>query len=139
MKPDPARLATLHRQSIASGRAWSEAEFTQILAAPGSALATDDSGFALGRVVAGEGEVLMIVVLPYARRCGVGSRLLRDLETAMRAQGAQISFLEVASRNHPARTLYQNCGYRAAGIRKNYYRTPDAMPDDALILAKSLA
>ena len=91
------------------------------------------AAFALGRVVAGEGELYQIGTLSEFRRRGIAKRLLADLHDQMRQKGAAVCFLEVRSRNAAAIALYEKCGYERISVRKNYY--PD---DDAVIMRKEL-
>lgn len=91
------------------------------------------AAFALGRVVAGEGELYQIGTLSEFRRRGIAERLLTELHDKMREKGAAVCFLEVRSRNVLAIALYEKCGYERISVRKNYY--PD---DDAVIMRKEL-
>lgn len=83
-------------------------------------------GFALGRVVADEGELYQIAVLPEYRREHLGSEMLAALHDLMREKGAASCFLEVRSKNSPARALYERLGYEKISTRKNYYPDDDA-------------
>lgn len=89
--------------------------------------------FALGRVVADEGEVFRIATLPEYQRRGLGARILSELLWKMREKGVAVCFLEVRSRNAPAIALYRKAGFESAYVRKNYY--PD---DDAIVMRKEL-
>lgn len=91
-------------------------------------------GFALGRSVAGEAELLTLAVAPEARRKGLGRRLTAAFEDEARASGAEEAFLEVSAENAPARALYAALGWRAAGIRRGYFG-PGL---DAIVLRKDL-
>ena len=84
--------------------------------------------FALGRVVADEGELYQIGVLPEFRRQGIAERMLRELLSQMEKRGAAQCFLEVRSKNGSAAALYEKCGFEKISVRRGYY--PD---DDALI------
>lgn len=44
----------------------------------------------------------------------------------MRKAGAKKCFLEVRSRNTPAISLYEKCGFKRVGLRKKYYGDDDA-------------
>lgn len=91
------------------------------------------AAFALGRVAADEGEVFRIGTLPEFRRKGLAEKLLAELLQKMKNKGAAVCFLEVRSRNVPARELYRKTGFEDVYIRKNYY--PD---DDAVVMRKEL-
>ena len=118
---------------------WTKEMLIEELTNPLSVLVTRERcgriiGFALGRVVADEGELYQIAVLPEYRREHLGSEMLVQLHDAMREKGAASCFLEVRSRNLPARALYENIGYSMISTRKNYY--PD---DDAAIYKYEIA
>lgn len=132
-------MARLHATAFADTRPWSEAELTTLITATGAILVTDDTGFALGRVAAGEAEVLTIAVDPTARRQGHGAALLSQLEEQARAHGADAIFLEVAANNTAARALYDRAGYCQVGLRAGYYKNATAAPVDAAVLKKQLA
>lgn len=69
------------------------------------------------------------------RRKGIGRELISALEQRSRARGCTEITLEVRSKNAAAKTLYENCGYRKCGERKNYYHDP---ADNAEIMTKKL-
>lgn len=130
----PAALAALHARCFTTPRPWSEAEFAELLGTPFTFLLTAPSGFLLGRVIAGEAELLTVAVAPEARRLGSGRALLAGFAQAARARGADSAFLEVAEDNAPARALYAAAGWAEAGRRRGYYHTPDGRRIDALVL-----
>ena len=84
-------------------------------------------GFALGRVVADEGELYQIGVLPECRRLSIGGKLLGILHEKMKERGAICCFLEVRSRNAAAIALYEKSGYERISVRKGYYDDDDAV------------
>lgn len=134
----PEALADLHARCFTMPRPWSRDEFADLLASPHVFLVSRPQGFALGRVIAGEAELLTIAVAPQARRTGLGHALMRDFEAKARTLAAQEVFLEVAETNTPARALYRAQGYAEAGYRKSYYQAPNGARIDALILRKTL-
>ncbi len=134
----PAALAALQAAAFPTGRPWSEAEFATLLAQPGTVLSADARGYALGRVIADEAEVLSLATAPAARRQGVARAHLNALEGAARDLGARRIFLEVSADNHAAIALYQAAGYGESGRRRGYYRPEDGPAQDALILSKPL-
>lgn len=69
------------------------------------------------------------------RRKGIGSALISALEQRAKAAGCTEITLEVRSKNAAAKNLYQSCGYKKCGERKNYYRDP---VDNAEIMTKKL-
>lgn len=135
---NPVKLAELHARCFTVPRPWRAAEFADLLAENHTVLVGDVAGFALGRVIADEAEVLTIAVAPEHRRKGVARHLLADLEDAARMRGADTCFLEVAADNRAAIGLYHAAGYAEAGRRRGYYRKSDGEAVDALILSRVL-
>ena len=134
----PAKMAALHARSFTTPRPWSEAEIDALLASPLVFALTRPGAFLLGRVVAGEAELLTIAVHPDQRRAGLGGALVDAFVTEARARGGESAFLEVAASNTAARALYANCGFAPAGRRRGYYHRPDGTSEDALVLVRSL-
>ena len=134
----PAEMAALHGATFTTPRPWSEAEFTELLASPLCFALTEPGGLLLGRVVAGEAELLTLAVAADQRRRGIGAALVQAFLQEARARGADSAFLEVAAGNAPARGLYTAAGFHPAGKRRGYYQGPDGARDDALILVRSL-
>ncbi|MEQ8278258.1 MAG: GNAT family N-acetyltransferase [Deltaproteobacteria bacterium] len=115
---------------------WSEASLAETLAHPGTvAVVQPPVGFALGRLVLDEAELLLIVIDPEHRRRGAGRRLLADFEAEVQTAGGAVVHLEVAARNAAARALYAAADYRPVGRRAGYYQDGD----DAVLLEKTLA
>lgn len=134
----PHRMAALHAATFTTPRPWSEAEFTALLARPGTVLSVANQGFALAQVTLDEAELLTIAVAPEAQGQGIGRRLLCEIEAEAAARGAETMFLEVAENNHAAIALYRSAGYRDTGRRPRYYTAPDGRRLDALVMARSL-
>ena len=84
-------------------------------------------------VVAGEGYVLNIGVLPKYRTKGAGRMLLESIIQHCQKQRAAFLSLEVRVSNAPARRLYEDGGFMPAGLRRGFYQNPK---EDALILTK---
>lgn len=135
---DPAALAALHGRGFSVPRPWSAAEIAALVAGPGVFLTGGAEGFAIGRAVAGEAELLTLVVAPERRRQGLGRSLLAAFEAEARQRGAARAFLEVSAENTPARALYRAAGWCEGGVRRGYYRAPDRRPIDAVVLSKPL-
>jgi ribosomal-protein-alanine N-acetyltransferase len=130
-------MAALHRAAFPDA-AWDAAAFAGLVAMPGAVALSADDGFLLGRIVAGEAEILTLAVHPRARRRGIATGLLARFEAAAsRAGGARV-FLEVAADNAAARALYGARGYGAVGHRPGYYAGPGGVSRDALVLARAL-
>lgn len=134
----PAEMAALHAATFITPRPWSEADIGELLASPFVFALQEPGGFLLGRVVAGEAELLTLAVAPDQRRAGIGRRLVQAFLTEARRRGGESAFLEVAEPNAPARALYSGCGFQPAGRRRGYYHRPDGGQEDALILVRSL-
>ena len=137
---DSAVLANLHRLSCTANwdEPWSQQSFAGILATPGAIglLAAQDGepiGFALGRIAADEGEVLLIATRPEQRRQGIARALLTALLEKLAATGAARVFLEVAEPNAAALGLYRSAGFDTVGRRPNYYRSTDGRHGDSAI------
>jgi ribosomal-protein-alanine acetyltransferase len=138
---DLAYVAALEAQIHAAP--WSYGNFRDALAAGYSA----QVGEREGRIVAfgvmmrapGEAQILILSVVPDARRQGLGRALLeRFMDDALRA-GAEQMFLEVRVSNLPAIALYESAGFEPVARRANYYpTTPGARGEDALVMRRRL-
>jgi len=135
----PEALATLHGRCFTVPRTYTAAEFAGFLASDTCFLCSAAAGFALGRSVADEAEILTIAVDPDHRRAGVGRGLLTAFEAQAKARGAVFIFLEVAAGNDAAIALYQAARYRESGRRPGYYRYPNGHREDAVMMEKSLS
>jgi ribosomal-protein-alanine N-acetyltransferase len=82
----------------------------------------------------GVGHIITIDVVAAARRCGVGSLLLRAAEDRLRAAGSFAVALETAVDNVSALRFYKRHGYDVIQTLPCYYS--DGM--DALVLQKEL-
>ncbi|WP_456386726.1 GNAT family N-acetyltransferase [Profundibacter sp.] len=134
----PDALAALHVRCFETPRPWNADEFTSMLASRGVFLQTTDAGFALGREIAGEVELLTLAVDPARQRQGIGRRLLDAFETDARNRGAKDAFLEVARNNTAARALYGAAGYSESGRRAAYYTPPSGPKITAIVMRKLL-
>lgn len=103
------------------------------LAASGSGPAP--AGFVLTRHVLDEEELLLIAVVPGARRRGVGAALIEHLFAAARLRGVERIFLEMR-RGNPAIHLYCKFGFEPIGERRNYYRMANGERIDAITFAR---
>ena len=137
----PDALARLHALAFTTPPPWSADSFADLLASPFTFLETapDGRAFLLGRVIAGEAELLTLATDPAARRAGLARQLMARFEAGAQARGATEAFLEVAEDNAPARALYAACGYVRTGRRPGYYVAPTGEVIAALILCKSFA
>lgn len=135
----PEALADLHARAFDdTPPPWSARDFAGLVSEPSTVLVTGPSGFALGRVLGPDAELLTLAVAPETRRQRHGTALVAAFEAAARARGAQMVFLEVAEHNAAARTLYGRCGYGSVGRRRGYYARAGGPAVDALVLVRSL-
>ena len=130
----PTDMAALHGLCFTVPRPWTVAEFALLLDDPLVLAISAPAGFLLGRIVAGEGEVLTLAVNPAARRQGLARGLVNRFHQAALGQGATEVFLEVAADNHPAQALYGGLGYHHTGTRRGYYRQTGAAAVDAWVM-----
>jgi ribosomal-protein-alanine N-acetyltransferase len=124
----------------AFGEAWTAPQCAGLLPMAGVwlSLARRDKaviGFALGRIVGDEAELLLLAVARSSQGQGVGQMLLDRFAAVAASKGAEQLHLEVREGNH-AVSLYRRNGYREVGRRRNYYGGRDGQLFDALTLAK---
>lgn len=72
-------------------------------------------------VIIDEAHVTNIAFLPEYRGKGLGKILLLAILQLAFSKGAKSITLEVRVSNEQAQNLYRKMGFRAVGIRKNYY------------------
>jgi len=94
--------------------------------------------FILWREVAGEAEILTLVVDPSFQRKGLGQLLLNDLFEQLKEKGISKLFLEVAEDNESAKSFYIKNGFQVIGKRPNYYERPGHTFVDGLNLLKNI-
>jgi ribosomal protein S18 acetylase RimI-like enzyme len=70
---------------------------------------SSDARFADGR---GRGYIYALRMKPLYRRQGLGTRLIRAAEDALRSMGMRVVSIGVAKDNERARCLYERLGYR---------------------------
>lgn len=126
----------------AFGEAWNRAQCLGILGLPGVWLTLarrggEPVGFALGRIVFEEAELLLLGVRPAFRRLGIGRALVDRFMATAKTLGARRVHLEVREGND-ARLLYDAAGFSQIGRRRGYYRGRDNKLFDALTLACSV-
>ncbi len=90
-------------------------------------------GYCNLRILAGEGEIQRIAVLPCCRRMGVARKMMEIMEASAMSQKVCAVSLEVRKSNIAARNLYESFGFAVEAVRKGYYRNPS---EDALIMWK---
>jgi ribosomal-protein-alanine N-acetyltransferase len=122
---------------------WGAAEYAAIVDVDGGVrrclmVAEKDGvlvGFAVGKVVAGVGEIESVAVDAAARRGGVGRALCEAVVEWSRGLGAEAVELEVRAGSGGAIALYGVLGFVSVGRRKGYYREPT---EDALLMRLGL-
>ena len=87
-------------------------------------------GFIVARELGPEWEIENVVVAKSSRRRGIGAQLVREILALAKASSARNIFLEVRESNHPARRLYEACGFEITGRRNKYYSDPE---EDAVL------
>ena len=88
-------------------------------------------GYSVMRILADEGEIQRIAVLPAYRRQGIARKLMDAMMISARRKGARAMALEVRESNRAAVNLYRSAGFREIGRRRGYYHNP---PEDAILM-----
>ena len=131
-------MAAIHKVAMQVPAPWTALDFDALLSGDTVFAASPaPTGFALGRVVLDEAELLTLAVHPEAQRHGIGRACLALFETEAAARGAARFHLEVAETNSPARALYKAAGWEEVGRRKAYYKG-NASRIDAILMAKRI-
>lgn len=86
-----------------------------------------------------EAEILALATDPNVQRTGEARRAFDQFMTQVMERGVTSVFLEVAENNDPAIAFYGKCGFKTAGLRKNYYLKPDGTRQNALIMSAQIA
>ncbi len=81
------------------------------------------------------GHILSFAVKPSSQRKGVGTALLKKLETILKRLNIQEIILEVRLSNIGAISLYEREGFKRKAISKNYYEDGE----DALVMKKQIS
>lgn len=88
-------------------------------------------GFFTMHILGDEAHLNEFDVLPAEQNAGIGSALLRKMLTLCEESGVRKVTLEVRRSAFPARHLYEKFGWKQAGTRKDFYRSP---LEDGLVL-----
>ena len=125
----------------AFGEAWTAAQCAGLMPMTGVWLSLARSGdqvvgFALGRAVAGEAELLLLAVRRSEQGKGIGRVLLDRFALVATTRGAGRLHLEVRDGN-PALHLYRRAGFSQVARRPNYYTGQDGQIYDALTLTRA--
>lgn len=125
-------LADLHARAIEPS--WSAVDIAELLTNPATfAFLSPAQGFVLAWAPTDEAELLTLVVVPEARRRGVGAGLVGAVLGAGAARGASALHLEVAADNESAINLYAKLGFAEIGRRQGYYQR-EAGAVDAMLM-----
>jgi [ribosomal protein S18]-alanine N-acetyltransferase len=122
------------------GEGWTAPQCAGLLPMPGvwltiARIDADVVGFALGRIVVDEAELLLLAVKEDWQGGGIGQELLDSFIEDAGRRGAHKLHLEVREGNH-AVNLYKRSGFSEVGRRKAYYSGRDGQTFDALTLAR---
>lgn len=128
-------LAVIHGASFPPREAWGADAIGIQLALPGGfGLFDPRGGMLLGRVMAGQAEVLTLAVAPAVRRQGIASSMLRNARQLVVTRRGCAIFLEVSTGNAAALALYRREGFAEVGRRRRYY----ADGSDAVVMRVDL-
>lgn len=119
-------------ESSVYAQPWTRQIFLDELAQPNrtylAAIAADSlAGYGGVMVVGDEAHITTVVVAGDHRGHRIGTRLMLALTEAAIAAEARSLTLEVRVSNEAAQALYRRFGMAPVGVRKNYYRTEDAL------------
>ncbi|MBQ7376963.1 MAG: ribosomal protein S18-alanine N-acetyltransferase [Clostridia bacterium] len=92
-------------------------------------------GSLTGSLLAPEGEIYRVAVLPAYRRRGLARALLSAFLKTARAANVEELFIEVRASNSAAQGLYRSFGFAEYGVRRNYYKAPN---EDAVLMKLTL-
>ena len=82
------------------------------------------AGYIGSHNILGEVYITNVAVFSEFRRNGVGKALVEYLVEQMKTEKADFVTLEVRKSNLSAISLYEKCGFRKVGERKDFYEKP---------------
>ncbi len=85
-------------------------------------------------IIAGEGDIINIGILPEFRGLGIGNMLMDAMIRELKKNSATCVHLEVRKSNSVAISLYEKYGFIPTGVSKNHYKEPI---EDAIRMTKS--
>lgn len=132
------QMARIHAAAFPESRGWSTDEFAALAQSQHVFFVSKPDGFAVGRVIVDEAELITIAVTPTAQGQGLGRALLRLFESTAQSRGADRAFLEVAEDNTRALALYRQVGWRESGCREGYYTRKTGEKLAAFLFEKTL-
>lgn len=119
---------------------WNENGFFSFMIREGTVfLAAESEGRIAGYggmvTAADEGDITNVSVASDCRRQGIAEAIVERLIAEGMAMNLKKIFLEVRVSNSAAIALYDKCGFKPVGCRKNYYEDPI---EDASVMLKEL-
>ena len=122
-----AQLEALEERCVSCP--WTAAQLQNMMEDPRAAFFVlddggTDAGYTAFYTVLDAGYIANVAVAPDYRRRGLGDALVTAKTEEARRRRLTCLTLEVRESNAPARALYEKHGYKAVGIRKNYYEKP---------------
>lgn len=119
-------------------RPWSKRSFEESLEKSDYIfIVADNRGVIVGYcglyVVMDEANITNVAVKEEYRNKGVGYVIIEDLIERAKNAGVKAMTLEVRKSNNAAIRLYEQVGFKNAGIRRNFYESPK---EDAVIMWK---
>jgi ribosomal-protein-alanine N-acetyltransferase len=123
---DFVALYRLDQACFPEGIAYSKATLRYFLELPGAeCLVAEDRGKIVGFILAERNgalaHIVTLDVVQIARRQGLGSRLLRQVEANLALAGARTVLLETAVTNEAGIAFWKKHGYRIQAVLKRYY------------------
>lgn len=125
---DAEDIAAMSRDLIERGLAWSwrPARVSRAIRDPDTNVAVvriDGAlvGFGIMEYLETDAYLALLAVRGASQRMGIGSSLLRWLESSARVAGARRIRLEARQDNLPARSFYSELGYHELAIRRGRY------------------
>jgi ribosomal-protein-alanine N-acetyltransferase len=134
----PNEMAALHELCFKTPRPYKASEFEGLLPGIGVFTVERPHGFAIGRVIIDEVELLTLAVHPDHRRKGIAADILGEFIGTSDRLGATMAFLDVAANNSGAQALYESFGFAETDLRRGYYRKPDGSRLDAIMMMRDI-
>ncbi|MFN3505269.1 MAG: ribosomal protein S18-alanine N-acetyltransferase [Caldimicrobium sp.] len=143
-KKDSLDLQILHKLSelekeIFQEKAWTFKMIKEEVHSPYSSISIlirdkDPVAYLLARVYLDEGEILRLAVKKDFQGKGFGRYLLENFLFEAYNKKLREIYLEVSEKNKKAINFYNKFGFRAVGVRKNYYD----LGEDGVIMVYTL-
>ncbi|MDH5202417.1 MAG: ribosomal protein S18-alanine N-acetyltransferase [Nitrospirota bacterium] len=90
-------------------------------------------GYICAHHIIDESHILNLAVHPDFRRCGIATKLVKEVLDELEGKGCRFIYLEVRVSNLVARNFYARLGFKEVGVRRNYYTSPR---EDAIIMMR---